>query len=598
MSSRPAPLRRRLLVGTATGALLLGSGLAAVATAGPVAAAAPGECDVAFPVSEVAAGQEVTGSTVVSGATPTGFTGSVIGVLENGVAPGRDMVLVDLDMPEFARTGGVWAGMSGSPVYAADGRLLGAVAYGLTSGSSPIAGVTPYEDMDDYLDADAPQTVAVPAALAGRVAQAAGVSRAEARQGLDQLPVPTTVSGVGSRRLAQVIERAGKRTGLDADTVAVGTAAAAPGAGPETIVPGGNLAVSASYGDILIGGVGTATSVCGDRVVGFGHPAFFTGGTSLGLHPASALVIQPNQFGPAFKVANISGPAGTITDDRLAGITGTLGALPDSATVTSAVTYGNRARTGSSELVDDDYLLETTVFEVLSNADGVIDGVTGGTALQTWTFTGTQGATPFSLSFTDRHTSSDDVTGAAAFSLFDVAYSLSSLPDVEIDDVDVQTAADASEATYQIGAVQQRRNGRWVTVSRKSPVLARAGQKVRLRVQLGGTAGARTLPVPPVTIPRSARGGAVLAVQGGNDTYTDLYGTSLASLSKKVAAAQRHDEVRVQLGSPRKIDFGGGFDDGLFFRPGARGRNFLATRTLGPLDHVVGGGKLVQVLVR
>ena len=36
--------------------------------------------------------------------------------------------------------------MSGSPVYAADGRLVGAVAYGL-AGSSPIAGITPAAEM-------------------------------------------------------------------------------------------------------------------------------------------------------------------------------------------------------------------------------------------------------------------------------------------------------------------------------------------------------------------------------------------------------------------------------------------------------------------
>jgi hypothetical protein len=36
--------------------------------------------------------------------------------------------------------------MSGSPVYAADGRLIGAVAYGL-AGASTIAGITPAADM-------------------------------------------------------------------------------------------------------------------------------------------------------------------------------------------------------------------------------------------------------------------------------------------------------------------------------------------------------------------------------------------------------------------------------------------------------------------
>ena len=72
-------------------------------------------------------------------------------------------------------------------------------------------------------------------------------------------------------------------------------AAAAPGdaaAGPETIVAGGNLAASVSYGDITQAGVGTATSVCNGKVVGFGHPMAFLGKTTLTMHPADALYIQ------------------------------------------------------------------------------------------------------------------------------------------------------------------------------------------------------------------------------------------------------------------------------------------------------------------
>ena len=51
-------------------------------------------------------------------------------------------------------------------------------------------------------------------------------------------------------------------------------APAAPSAvvDPDSMVAGGNMAAAMSYGDITQGGVGTATSVCDGRVVGFGHP--------------------------------------------------------------------------------------------------------------------------------------------------------------------------------------------------------------------------------------------------------------------------------------------------------------------------------------
>ena len=98
-----------------------------------------------------------------------------------------------------------------------------------------------------------------------------------------------------------------------------------PGAATaDDVVAGGNLAATYSYGDIVFGGVGTATSVCNNKVVGFGHPMDFLGETSLSLHPASAIYIQPDSLGAPFKVANFAAPVGTINEDHLAGITGHL----------------------------------------------------------------------------------------------------------------------------------------------------------------------------------------------------------------------------------------------------------------------------------
>lgn len=152
--------RRR---GRALASLITVAGLgigAAAAVAGPAQSADPtGDCAVAFPEADLAAGQDVTGLTVTHGTTPEGFTGEVLGVLDDGIAPDIDMIMVRLDSPEIERVG-IWQGMSGSPVYAEDGRLIGAVSYGLAMGPSPVAGVTPFEKMDDYL-ADTASTVEV-----------------------------------------------------------------------------------------------------------------------------------------------------------------------------------------------------------------------------------------------------------------------------------------------------------------------------------------------------------------------------------------------------------------------------------------------------
>ncbi len=149
----------------------------------------------------------MTGLTVESGTTPEEFTGDVIGVLDDGIAVGLDMIMVELESPALERAGGIWQGMSGSPVYV-DGQLLGAVAYGLSWGPSPIAGVTPFSEMDDYLAArrapGAKQDVEVDGKTARTIARRSDVSRSQAAQGFTALPVPMGVTGVSqAHRIAR-----------------------------------------------------------------------------------------------------------------------------------------------------------------------------------------------------------------------------------------------------------------------------------------------------------------------------------------------------------------------------------------------------------
>ena len=116
------------------------------------------------------------------------------------------------------------------------------------------------------------------------------------QQGFEPLGVATGVSGVGAARLAKLTNA--QRSYFPKSAYAAGRVS--PGvATADDVVAGGNLAASYSYGDITSGGVGTATSVCNNKVVGFGHPMDFLGETTLSLHPASALYVQPDSLGCA-----------------------------------------------------------------------------------------------------------------------------------------------------------------------------------------------------------------------------------------------------------------------------------------------------------
>lgn len=561
-----------------------GLGLAAtsVGTGTAQAADPTGDCATPYPVADLTADQPVTGLTVSRGTTPEGFTGEVLGVLDDGIAPGLDMVMVRLTSAEIDRVG-IWQGMSGSPVYAADGRLIGAVAYGLAMGPSPVAGVTPYADMDDYLGTGAARTVTVDRTAARTIAQHSDVTARQAGQGFAQLPAPLGVAGVGARQLTLAQQHAGTRSYLPRSAYAVGRASATA-AGSETIVAGGNLAASLAYGDITMAAVGTATSVCDGNVVGFGHPVQRLGATTMALHPADAIYVQEDLIA-GFKLANIGAPAGTITNDRTTGITGVLGPLPETAGVSSLVTYGERNRTGVSQVSvqTPDALASTTFYQFLANQDRVVDGTVDGSELASWTVTGTgpDGAA-FELTSTDLYVSDWDLSYEVGFSLGDIVYALARIPGATIDSVSTDATVLDEATSYRLTALQRKVDGAWTNVSRRQAIPVRAGSRLTLQAVLSGPTGSTTVPVT-VRIPRRMAGGqGFLDVTGGQ--YLGGLGrmTSIEQAQRAVANLVRNDQLKVTLVSLSK-----------------RGRGqTVSSQVLGPVDGVVAGSKSAQLVVR
>ncbi|MCW2852804.1 MAG: hypothetical protein JWM84_2468, partial [Nocardioides sp.] len=500
--SRPTARRRRTLVALASSVGLLAG--ATALSSSPAGSAPPaGDCTPAFPLAEVTAGQAVDGLTVDSGVTPEPFTGEVIGVLDDGIAAGVDMIIMELDSPAIQAAGGIWQGMSGSPVYdATDDRLIGAVAYGLSFGASPIAGITPIEEMDDYLAtaARAPRRVEIGRAMTQRIASHSDVTARDAAQGARQLPMPLGVSGVNPRRLAS----APARPYVTKGAYAVGRASSL--AVPDDIVAGGNIAASLAYGDVTAAGIGTATTVCDGRVVAFGHPMTFSGPSTMSLHPAEALYVQPETIGSPFKVANISAPAGTITDDRLTGITGTFDELPDTISVTSSLTMGSRSRVGSTQVSVPEAAAEMTFYQLVGNHDRVVDGSAGGTETQTWSIKGTDATgKPFTISHSDRITTRGDLSFEASMQLPDVVYALSDLPGVTIATITADGVVTSSTSTYRLAAVQQYRQSKWITLNHKNAAQVRAGGMLRLRAVLTSPTGQKIVPTS-FKVPKRAKG--------------------------------------------------------------------------------------------
>ena len=109
-----------------------------------------GEPDPAtyWDVNDIRPGMKGTGQTVMVGTKLEEFGAEVLGVMR-GVSPGRDMVLCRLTGCNLEHAG-IIQGMSGSPIYI-DGKLLGAVAFAWEFAKDPIAGVTPFQQMVQYV---------------------------------------------------------------------------------------------------------------------------------------------------------------------------------------------------------------------------------------------------------------------------------------------------------------------------------------------------------------------------------------------------------------------------------------------------------------
>ena len=75
----------------------------------------PGDCPEVMPVSEVTDGMLGTGYTVSEGRDPEPFDVEVLGVMENGIGPGRDLIVVDTDSAAIDSVGASGSGCRARP---------------------------------------------------------------------------------------------------------------------------------------------------------------------------------------------------------------------------------------------------------------------------------------------------------------------------------------------------------------------------------------------------------------------------------------------------------------------------------------------------
>jgi hypothetical protein len=588
-----AALFAALLTSSATAAA---PGDAAAASTDAAAAATPADCPAVLRVADVRTGMRGEGWTVTRGRKPQRFAVEVLGVLADALAPGRDVVLVEVSDVAggdvIAQGGGIWAGMSGSPVYVG-GKLLGAIAFGFSAAPSPIGGVTPAEEMVELLDLPGdstarrgkePERIAIPPALQSR---ADGGS-------LDRLRMPLGVSGLNPQRLSQLREDA-EKAGLDVLPYAGGSAAAPTATTSLTKpTPGGNFVVALSYGDLTAGATGTTTAVCGKKALAFGHPFELDGAATFGANDANSLTIVKDDTFGSFKFATVGAPFGAVDQDRLAGVRARLDVRPATTPVTASITAvdTHRSRTAHMQVTDQHVLSLLTMFFVIGSYDTTFDEIGDGTATTAWTVRGTRaGGASFEVRRSDRWASAFDI---AVDPSVDVAGAVGRLVDNPFEKVridDVRFTSEVATLLQQLSIVDALVSLDGGPFARPTTVEAPSGAQLTVRAVLRPFQSASTrsvdisLRVPADSAGRAGTlevaGGAIAGAGGGAGDEAGTEPESFDELVTVLRTEPRNDTLALVL----RLD------------PADPSQQPSTTSTVTRLDQVVDGTRSFSVLV-
>lgn len=301
--------------------------MAAALISAPPLSAAPS----ILPSSQIAVGMTGIGKTVILGTQIIEFQVRVLGILRNA-GPAGDLVMFRASGPSIQEAGGLAAGMSGSPIYL-QGRLAGGFSYSFVAADHTVGLFTPIEDMLKVLP-ESPGTKAAPGRvytvpplhLSGRTIRRIAVAPPFERAPDTLVAVPAAtplfVSGLGAttrEALTEILQPLGVVPMQGSEPVSL------PASLP--LDPGSAIGVGLIQGDISAYAIGTLTYRDGDRILAFGHPFMDVGRARYLLTNATILqTVRGNEQN--LKVGAAGAVVGMISEDRPAGIGGTVGVLP------------------------------------------------------------------------------------------------------------------------------------------------------------------------------------------------------------------------------------------------------------------------------
>jgi SpoIVB peptidase S55 len=278
-----------------------------------------------FPLENVKPGLEGFAVTAGAGNVLFKFPVKVESVVQEGLDSPR--ILIRASGSFIESTGGIAAGMSGSPVYFKN-QLAGAISAGFPNADHNLGLVTPIEIM----------TKAAPTPVTGTL-EYYGLEPSLSLSGLSFLPgrsvplaAPLTLQGLSGRAGTKLLEdfqaKGVNMTSLPVQSSTQARGSNAPLDRPYKLEAGAPISVQLISGDFMVGAVGTVTLVEGKNILAFGHPFLNDARARYAAAPAYVNAIVPASDIP-FKLAeSINKPFGAITTDRPYAVGGTVGADP------------------------------------------------------------------------------------------------------------------------------------------------------------------------------------------------------------------------------------------------------------------------------
>ncbi|MEZ5406295.1 MAG: SpoIVB peptidase S55 domain-containing protein [Verrucomicrobiia bacterium] len=270
-----------------------------------------------FPASQIKAGMKGTTYTVLQGTNVVPLETEILGVSEDYLGPGKDLIIAKLVDEKTKLTGAVH-GMSGSPLYI-DGKLVGALSRRIAMFEKDgHCGFTPIADM---LTINQKAKNVKIASHPKRFFP--GYSWLQNDEKSGWLSVPLSMSGV-SGYAKKIIDKIWEGSGFFMASGGGGRGQSQPGA---ELLPGAPVSVALLTGDLHMAGTGTVTWRQGDQLLAFGHPMFGWGDVELPLCEAEIVSTVPSYEMP-YKLANVRRTVGTLTQDRLSAVGGVVGPMP------------------------------------------------------------------------------------------------------------------------------------------------------------------------------------------------------------------------------------------------------------------------------